>query len=168
MRKRFWLGLACVLILGAIAIAAWVGVRASAAREFRAAIDQAKQEIAAKQYGRAQKRLLALGDVPDPAGEIDYHIGICELYRGHFDRAFAAWKRVPPEGPFGARARLQSAMLAIGTGQFTAAEDMLQQRWALARRGCRSLFPRIAAPLPSRRTNRRCPPSHRGLLDRIG
>jgi enediyne biosynthesis protein E4 len=131
MRKRLWL--AFFLIFGAIAVAAWAGLQARAARRFRAALDQAKQEIAAKQYGRAYKRLIELGSSSDATGEVDYQLGICEYYRGHLDLARAAWSRVSLEGPFGARATLQSAMLAMTTGQITRAEELLQagvRRWS--------------------------------------
>jgi tetratricopeptide (TPR) repeat protein len=129
MSKR--LGLASVLILGAMAAAAWGGLRAIAARHFRTTLVQAKEEIAAGQYGRARKRLSALDPRFDTAGEVDYQLGICELYRGHADLALAAWDRVPPDGPFGARARLQCAMLAMSAGQLTRAEETLEA--ALAR-----------------------------------
>ncbi len=130
MRKRLWL--ACFLILGVIAVTAWAGFRAKAARQFRATLDQVKQEIAAKQYGRAHKRLMDLNRSPDSSGEVDYQIGICEYYRGHIDLARAAWNRVDPDGPFGARAAFQCAMLAMSTGHFSQAEEMLQaglRRW---------------------------------------
>ena len=131
MRKRLWL--ASFLILGAIAVTAWGGFRAIAARQFRATLDQVKQEIAAKQYGRARKRLTELESSRDSSGEVDYQLGICEYYRGHPDLARAAWNRVSQEGPFGARATLQRAMLAMTTGQITEAEEMLQEglrRWS--------------------------------------
>jgi tetratricopeptide (TPR) repeat protein len=124
MRKGLWL--AFFLIVGAGAMAAWAGLQAKAARQLRATLDQAKHEIADKQYGRARKRLIELGSSRDSSGEVDYELGICEYYRGHPDLAGAAWNRVPREGPFGARATLQSAMLAITTGQITQAEEMLQ------------------------------------------
>jgi enediyne biosynthesis protein E4 len=130
MRKR--LSLACFLILGVVAVVAWAGLRARAARQLREALDQANHEISAKQYGRAHKRLTALGRIPDTTGEVDYQLGICEYYRGHLDLAGAAWKRVPLEGPFAARATLQSAMLAVSTGHFTRAEEMFEaglRRW---------------------------------------
>ena len=130
MRKRLWL--AFFLILGVVAVVAWAGLRARAARQLRETLDQAKHEISAKQYGRAHKRLTALGRSPDTSGEVDYQLGICEYYFGHLDLAGAAWKRVPLEGPFGARATLQCAMLAMTTGHFTQAEEMLEpglRRW---------------------------------------
>jgi tetratricopeptide (TPR) repeat protein len=124
MRKRLWL--ASLLFLGALAIAAWCGVRALAARQFRATLDQAKEEIAAGHYGRARKRLIELGKRPDQEGEVDYHLGICEVYRGQPDLALAAWSRVPAVGPFAARAALQRGMLAMSSGQFTRSEQILQ------------------------------------------
>ncbi len=110
----------------ALALAAWVGLRARASRQFRATLDQAKQEIAAKQYGKARKRLIELAPSRYGDGEVDYQLGICEFYRGHPDRALAAWEAVPPEGPFGPRAALQCAMLAMSSGQLTRAEEILQ------------------------------------------
>ena len=130
MRKRVWL--ASVLVLGAIAMTAWYGYRERTAHQFRATIDQAKREIAAGRYSTAWKRLSELSSSRDTDGEVDYQLGICELYRGHPDLARAAWKRVPPEGRFGSRAALQCAMLAMSTGQLAQAEEMLQaacRRW---------------------------------------
>ena len=124
MRKRLWL--VSFLIFGAIAVTAWGGFRAWAARQFRVTLDQAKQELAAGHYAKARKRLIELASRPDPDGEVDYHLGICEIYRGHAELALAAWKRVPPGGPFGARAALQCGMLAISSGQLTRAEEILQ------------------------------------------
>jgi len=114
------------VVVGAIAAAAWWGVRARVARQFRATLELAKREIAAGQYGRARKRLSELGSRRDASGEVAYQLGICELYRGHSDLALAAWTRVPAGGPFGARAALQRGMLAISSGQLTRAEDVLQ------------------------------------------
>jgi tetratricopeptide (TPR) repeat protein len=128
--KRLWL--AFFLIAAAAGVAAWAVLQARAAREFRATLERAKQEIAAKQYGRARKRLVELESIRDPSGEVDYQLGICEYYRGHLDLARAAWKRVSPDGQFGARATLQLAMLAMSTGQISQAEELLQaglRRW---------------------------------------
>ena len=75
---------------------------------------------------------MELGSSRDSTGEVDYLLGICEYYRGHPELSRAAWIRVAPEGPFGARATLQRAMLAMTTGQITEAEQMLQaaiKRW---------------------------------------
>ena len=130
MKKRLWL--ISILVFGALTAAAWGGLRARAARQFRSTLDQAKQEIAAGRYGTAWKRLSGLSNSRDAAGEVDYQLGICEVYRGHTDQARAAWDRVPPDGPFGARATLQCAMLAMSTGQLSQAEEMLQaavRRW---------------------------------------
>ena len=104
-----------------------LGWRALAARRFRAAVEQAKNEIAAGQYGRAQLRLLELAGHHDLSGEVDYQLGICEVYRGHPDQASAAWQRVRPGGPFGAKAALQLGMLAMSSGQLTRAEEILQK-----------------------------------------
>jgi tetratricopeptide (TPR) repeat protein len=130
MRRKLWL--LFFLILGAVAVAAWACVQARGARRFRAMLDQVRHEMAAKQYGRARKRLVELGSSRDSTGEVDYLLGICEYYRGHPELSRAAWIRVAPEGPFGARATLQSAMLAMTTGRITEAEQMLQaaiKRW---------------------------------------
>ena len=91
------------------------------------------------------------------------------MYRGHPDLALAAWKRVPPEGPFGARAALQCGMLAMSSGQLTRAEEILQ---AALRRGAGADAPalaaRIAASLPPRRADRRCAAGDRRILGRVG
>ncbi len=125
MRKRLWL--TSILVLGAMAmgLAAWGVTRVLAAREFRSTLNQVKREIAAGQYGAARARLIWLSPSRDGSGEVDYQLGICELNRGRFDEARAAWERVPPEGSFGARAALERAMLAMSSGQLTRAEEIL-------------------------------------------
>ncbi len=130
MRKKLWL--LFFLILGAVAVAAWACVQARG----RAAIPCDARSGEARDRGQAvrarHKRLVELGSSRDSSGEVDYQLGICEYYRGHPELARAAWIRVAPEGPFGARATLQRAMLAMTTGQITEAEQMLQaaiKRW---------------------------------------
>ena len=76
MRKKLWL--LFFLILGAVAVAAWACVQARGARRFRAMLDQVRHEMAAKQYGRAHKRLVGLGSSRESTGEVDYLLGICE------------------------------------------------------------------------------------------
>ncbi len=124
MKKRLWL--ASIVVIVALAAAVWFGLSARASRQFRATLDQAKKEIAAKQYGKAWKRLIELAPSRYGDGEVNYQLGICEVYRGHPDRALAAWEAVPAEGPFGPRAALQCAMLAMNSGQLTHAEQILQ------------------------------------------
>ena len=121
---RFWAR--SVLALAVAVVAVWVGARALAARQYRAAIDRAKEEIAAGLYNTARKRLIELASNHDGNGEVDYQLGICELYRGRPDEARAAWERVPEGGPFGTQAIVQRAMLAMNSGQFTRAEEILQ------------------------------------------
>ena len=56
MRK--WLWLALMVVLGATAIAAWGGVRALLARQFRATLDQAKQEIQGSLQNKRTKDMM--------------------------------------------------------------------------------------------------------------
>ena len=42
-------------------------------------------------------------------GEVDYQLGLCELYRGRRAAALAAWERVPPGTPFATRAAARTA-----------------------------------------------------------
>ncbi len=123
MRK--WLWLVTIVLVGVTAALAWGGARALAARRFRSELELAQREIAARQYGRAHKRLIKLGRRQDDGGEVDYQLGICELYRGHADLANAAWERVDSKGKFGTRAAFQTGMLALNTGQLTRAERIL-------------------------------------------
>src|SRR6202453_3327167 len=101
IRMRLWL--VTIVLVGVTAAMAWGGVRTLAARRFRSELELAQREIAARQYGRAHKRLTELGRRQDDGGEVDYQLGICELYRGHADLANAAWERVDPKGKFGTR-----------------------------------------------------------------
>jgi enediyne biosynthesis protein E4 len=118
--------LASVLVLVVAVVAAWVAVRARAARQFREALDQARQEIAAGRYHSARKRLMELAATRDGSGEVDYQLGICEFYRGRPDEARAAWERVPERGPFGARAAIQRGMLAMNAGHFSQSEEIFR------------------------------------------
>jgi tetratricopeptide (TPR) repeat protein len=125
MRKRLWLG--SLVILGALLVAAWEGKRALLARELRATLGEAKKEISAGHYGRARKRLTEINRAGDDSGEVDYNLGICELYLGHAAQALEAWQRVPASGPFGHRAALQRAMLAMSLGQLSQSEEIFRK-----------------------------------------
>ncbi len=98
MRKKLWL--VFFLILGAVAVAAWAGVHARAARQFRAIARSGQARDGGQAVRSARKRLMELGSSRDSTGEVDYQLGICEFYRGHPDLSRAAWIRVPPGGTF--------------------------------------------------------------------
>ena len=91
-----------VLVSGMAAVAVWGGVRAVEARRLRAGLDQARREMAEGRYNVAWRRLSGLS-AGGGGGEVDYQLGLCELYRGHRAAAMAAWERVPPGTPFAAR-----------------------------------------------------------------
>jgi tetratricopeptide (TPR) repeat protein len=114
-----------VLVSGVAAAAVWGGVRAMETRRLRASLDQAKREMAEGHYQAAWKRLSGL-PAGEGSGEVDYQLGLCELYRGRRAAAMAAWERVPQGTPFAARAAVQSAMLTMDSGRFTRAEELLR------------------------------------------
>src|SRR5207248_3110375 len=91
--RRLWFGTA--LVVGTAA-AVWGGWQALEARRVRAALQQAKQEMAAGRYQQAWKRLIGISPGRGGDGEVAYQLGLCELYRGHHAAALAAWERVPP------------------------------------------------------------------------
>src|SRR6185312_2509094 len=99
--------------------------RALEARRVRSALDLAKSEMARGRYGTARQVLAELSASRSARGEVDYQLGLCELYRRRPDAALAAWGRVPPGTPFAARAAVQRAMLTMDAGQFTRAEAIL-------------------------------------------
>jgi len=105
---------------------AWGGLRSLAARRLTAALNQAKAEMAAGRYSTARQLLAAQASMGAGEGEVDYQLGLCELYRGHPEAAMAAWERVSPTARFGARAVLQRSMLLIESGRFSPAEALLQ------------------------------------------
>ena len=105
-----------VLVSGVTAVAAWGGVRAWEAQRLRAGLDQARREMALGRYQDAWRRLASLPTGGE--GEVEYQLGLCELYRGRRAAAMAAWDRVPPATPFAARAAVQRGMLTMDSGRF--------------------------------------------------
>jgi enediyne biosynthesis protein E4 len=120
------LRLGTVLVLAAAAVAVWGGVRAMEVWRVQAALGQAKQEMAAGFYTKALNRLIQLSPSRADDGEVDYQLGLCELYRGRPAAALAAWDRVPPGTPFATRADVGRARLAIDLGEYTRAEEILR------------------------------------------
>ena len=82
-------------------------------------------EMAEGRYNVAWNRLSGLA-AGGAGGEVDYQLGLCELYRGHRAAAMVAWERVPPGTPFAAHAAVQSAMLTMDSGRFTRARELLR------------------------------------------
>ena len=113
-----------VLVSGVTAVAAWGGVRAWEALRLRAGLDQARREMALGRYQDASRRLAGLPTGGE--GEVEYQLGLCELYRGRRAAAMAAWDRVPPGTPFAARAAVQRGMLTMDSGRFARAEELFR------------------------------------------
>ena len=90
-----------------------------------------------------------------------------------FTAVIPTWRRPPgngflPDGPFGARAALQLGMLAMSSGQFTRAEQILQGPAPRARYRHAGVAARLAASVPPRRADRGCAAGHHRILGRVG
>lgn len=119
-----WLGSAIVAVgLGA---AAWGGWRWWESRRLREELDRARDEIKAGRYNTARERLVALPKSYGGGDEVEYQLGICELYRGQRGAAIAAWERIPPGSDYAGLAAMQRGMLAMDSGHFARAEEILQ------------------------------------------
>ena len=94
---RRWL----LLAMAAVALVSlWGGYRVVAARQLRAALDQAERDMAAHRLGAAHNNLKELAARWRGHSEVEYHLGLCEQVRGQTDAALAAWSRVPAGSPF--------------------------------------------------------------------
>src|SRR5262249_13083007 len=114
-----------VLVSGVAAVAVWGGGRTMEARGLGAGLGPAKRGMAQGRYYVGWGCLSGLS-AGGGGGEVDYQLGLCELYRGRRAAAMLAWERVPPGTPFAARAAVQSAMLTMDSGRFTRAEELLR------------------------------------------
>ncbi len=86
---------------------------------------KAQRELATGQPRRALARLVGLSGRWRQSGEIQYHLGVCELAVGHVELAEAAWARVASGSPYAARAAMMRARLALKVHRLSAAEPLL-------------------------------------------
>jgi tetratricopeptide (TPR) repeat protein len=129
MRRPWVLSVALIIVAASVA-GIWIGSQKLDESRVRFALDEAKKEMAAGRYALASKRLNAVSPTRSAGGEVEYQLGLCELYRGHRDLATAAWERVPDDSPFAVRAAVQRGMLLIEQGQFTRSEAFLTKSLA--------------------------------------
>jgi thioredoxin-like negative regulator of GroEL len=121
--RRLWMGL--FVTAAVVAAAGYAGMRVHEARREKAALQQAKADMAAGRYGSARRRLLADGRGNTASGEIAYLLGVCELNQGRRGAALAAWERVAPSSPWAAAAAVQQGLALVDAGQLTRAEEVL-------------------------------------------
>ena len=120
--------------------------------------------MAEGRYNVAWNRLSGLS-AGGGGGEVDYQLGLCELYRGHRAAAMVAWERVPPGTPFAARGRAERHA-DHGFGPVHAGRGAVAQRAPPpARSREEGAAPRLAAPLPAPGADRGCPAGDRRIVD---
>src|SRR5436190_7471384 len=109
----------------AMAVAAWMGVRAVDARRFRDELARAREEIGARRFASARVRLARLAERRPSDGEVELLLGDCERALGHPEAALAAWARVSDGAEQAPQAALSSGRLAIGLGRYRLGEACL-------------------------------------------
>lgn len=119
--------LAIVFVGAALALAAWLGVRALDSQRFRSELSQAREDYEARRFATARRRLAGLAESRPGHGEVALLLGQCERALGQPDAALAAWGRVPEGVEGAAEAALASGRLAMGLGRFRVGEDRLRR-----------------------------------------
>jgi enediyne biosynthesis protein E4 len=120
-RRRWGLALAFVSAGGLI----WGGWAWWRDRSYRDAIAQIELEMANGRFGIAARQLNALLAVEPGSDEAAVLLGRCEKDRGRIDAAAAALERVGPGSPFAHQAILARMRLAHDQGQFSRAEEII-------------------------------------------
>src|SRR4051794_29137897 len=108
-----------------LALAAWLGVRAVEARQFRQDLAQARVEFEARRFATARVRLARLAERRPSDGQVQLLLGDCERMLGHPDAALAAWGRIPEGVEQASQAALSSGRMALGLGRYRIAEACL-------------------------------------------
>jgi tetratricopeptide (TPR) repeat protein len=119
-----WRGALALLCAAAVAWAAWSWWRD---RAFRSAIAEIELEMANGRYGSAARDLNLLLRREPGSDEAALLLGRCEKERGRSDAAAKALARVGPGSPFSHQAILARMRLAHDQGQFSAAEDLINE-----------------------------------------
>ena len=88
------------------ALVAWYVAGVVAERRFRDDMRRAERDLGARRYGEARSTLQALAARRPGRGDVQLHLGACEILDGHVEEALAAWGRVPDNAPEAPQAAL--------------------------------------------------------------
>lgn len=128
--KRFRLALT---LIAALLILLGAGYGIVSVRVFRSELARAKDEMQRGRVAAAHRRLARLHKDGWADAELEYELGLSEQAIGRNDLAVAAWTRVAPDSPFGAKAAALRGTSFINSGRFAPAEEVLSR--ALLREG---------------------------------
>jgi enediyne biosynthesis protein E4 len=119
-----WLlsGLVTTLLL----LISWIGARAVSEWRLRTDLDLAARDLGAGNAVRSRERLARLAERWPAHPQVLFRLGESELACGRPDAAFQAWARIPRGSPQAAEAGIRRAQLALQSGQFTLAEEVLK------------------------------------------
>jgi thioredoxin-like negative regulator of GroEL len=121
MRPR-WLWLGTGLLAAAVGLGATVVV--FQIRAERAALEQAKDDMRAGRLAGARRQLVELAQRHPGRGEIEFHLGVCELALGRVEPALAAFGRVPPDSEHAGWAAVHRAGVEVKRGRLDEAESL--------------------------------------------
>ena len=117
---------AVIISIGlALALGAWMGVRALETRRFREDLVRAREDFKARRFATARLRLAPLAQRRPGDGEVEYLLGQCEQQLRHPDDALAAWARVAAGAEQAAPAALASGRLALALSRYRLSEACL-------------------------------------------
>ncbi len=125
MRRR-----TAILLFG---LAVWLGLMAwyvtgkVADRRFAAELRRAEREMGQGRYAEARATLAMLAARRPGRGDVELHLGACEILDGNVDAALAAWGRVPDFAPEAAQAALSRGRIAYDNGRYSLAEACLER-----------------------------------------
>jgi tetratricopeptide (TPR) repeat protein len=96
-------------------------------QRYHRAMDEIESDVMGERYATACRKLeKLLSWKGDRNGGIVYLLGSCELARGRYQAAGAAWARVPPGSAFSERAIRGRVRLLVETGQPAEAEQLVK------------------------------------------
>ncbi len=117
---RVWFGMGLVLIAAGAGATFW----AIDAREFHRALDQAKRDLLEGRVALARRQLSELAARRPGSGEVQFHLGVCEMAQGHLIAALAAWSKVPSDSPQAGWAAIHRARAELQRGRVSEAEAL--------------------------------------------
>jgi tetratricopeptide (TPR) repeat protein len=123
--RRRWLPL-LALVCGAGLL--WCGWAWWTDHRYQSAMEEIERAIKASRHASACRNLEdLLSWKGDSSGGIEYLLGSCELARGRTKAAADAWSRVAPGSAFSEKAIRGRMRLALESGQFAAAERLVNE-----------------------------------------